>query len=64
MIACPKCSSPKSRVKELKSRPAFNRRYRICDECGAHFTTHEHQVVWQGKIKGWMTVRGPLEASE
>ena len=64
MIVCPKCSSPKSRVKELKSLPGFNRRYRICKECGEHFATKECHVIWRGHIKGWEEVRGPLEASE
>jgi len=64
MIACPKCSSPKSRVKELKSRPGFNRRYRICADCGHTYVTHENIVDWQGHIKGWGMARGPLEASE
>jgi transcriptional regulator NrdR family protein len=64
MIACPECSCPESTVRELKSRPGLNRRYRICKGCGAHFVTHENQAVWQGKGKGWVTVPGPLEAGE
>jgi transcriptional regulator NrdR family protein len=64
MIACPKCTSTKSRVRELKSKPGFNRRYRICVDCGHSFVTHEHIVVYEGKLKGMVTVPGPLEAGE
>ena len=64
MIACPKCSSPKNAVKEVKSRPGFNRRYRLCAECGHTFVTKEILVIWQGRANGWEEVPGPLEAGE
>ena len=64
MIACPKCTSTKSRVRELKSKPGFNRRYRICADCGHAYVTHEHIVVYEGKLKGMVAVPGPLEARE
>ena len=51
MIACPKCTSTKSRVRELKSKPGFNRRYRICADCGHAYVTHEHIVIYEGKLK-------------
>jgi transcriptional regulator NrdR family protein len=64
MIVCPNCSSTKSLVSELKSKPGLNRRYRTCKDCGHRFVTHENLVDWQGHIKGWDTTKGPLEASE
>jgi hypothetical protein len=51
-------------VRELKSKPGFNRRYRICADCGHAYVTHEHIVVYEGKLKGMVTVPGPLEAGE
>lgn len=62
MIPCPNCSSTKNKVRELKSKPGYNRRYRVCDDCGEAFCTHERLVTYEGRDRGMVVVPGPLEA--
>lgn len=64
MINCPHCGSADSTVKETKSFPAFNRRYRVCSKCKKTYTTHEVLAVYAGKSTGMVEDLAPtLEAN-
>lgn len=65
MINCPYCGNPESTVKEVKSRPDFFRRYRVCSKCHKSYTTHETLAVYAGKSAGMITNLAPtLEADD
>lgn len=52
MIQCPHCGSTESTVKEVKSFPDFNRRYRVCSKCHNTYTTEEVLAVYAGRKRG------------
>jgi transcriptional regulator NrdR family protein len=60
VINCPHCGTPESTVREVKSFPDFNRRYRQCTKCKRTYCTHEVLAVYAGKRAGMVENMAPL----
>lgn len=58
---CPGCSSPDSRVIDSRAHPAGTRRRRVCEGCGARFTTREVPVDLRGE---WEAGRAERKQAE